>query len=116
MTVAVDVALLVLATARLTRLVTTDTIVEWEVHNRVYGLLGWTEDSPARRALWEWYEALVSCPHCVGFWIGAATLGLLAVAGGPGAAAGWWRWGAGAFALSYVVGHVSQRLDGEDPT
>jgi hypothetical protein len=47
----------------------------------------------------------------VGFWIGLAVLLSLLLVGGPGDADVWWRYATGAFALNYVVGHVSGRLD-----
>jgi len=61
-----------------------------------------------------WQGKLVSgldCPFCVGFWlgllalIGEATLGRV-----PGVRV-LWRLGVAAFAMNYVVGHVSHRLD-----
>lgn len=64
---------------------------------------------------WGWRAKLVKgldCPFCVGFWVGAlilageVTLGRLPVVGTV------WRFGVSAFALNYVVGHVSARLDG----
>lgn len=72
---------------------------------------------------WGWRSKLVKgldCPFCVGFWIG-----LVAVAGEllfqsrhstrpslPGSALrSAWKVGTGAFALNYLVGHVSKRLD-----
>lgn len=54
----------------------------------------------------------LDCPFCVGFWIGAlvllgnVTLGRLPIVGPV------WRFGLAAFALNYVVGHVSSRIDG----
>lgn len=51
--------ILVLATARLTRLATTDTIF----------------DTPRLHiARWDWSNKLIHCPFCIGFWITIATV------------------------------------------
>ena len=76
-----------LAAARLTRLVTDDTITE--------PLRVWASD---RRVLYE----LVTCPWCIGFWI---SLGCVAV---------WWTtgdravWLLAPFAVSYVAGWANE--------
>lgn len=104
-----DITLLVLATLRVSRLVTTDNLPgQWWIHaplyKKAYGKGGTT---PA----WAKYLDGLGCPFCVGFWIGLVAVVSLWLVGGPGEAADWWRWLAGAFALNYVVGHVASRLD-----
>jgi hypothetical protein len=105
-----DLALLLLATARCTRLVTTDNLPgQWWIYGplykRAYGRRG---ETPPR---WARYLEGLTCPFCVGFWIGCVGLLSLWLVGGPGHAEEWWRWLAGAFAMNYVVAHVSARLD-----
>jgi len=110
MLIALDLILLVLASLRLTRLVTTDSIPgQWWIYGPAYKA---AFGNPRRRNPWwaRYIEGLI-CPYCVGFWIGLVVLLSLLLVGGPGHAAEWWRWTAGAFALNYVVGHVSSRLD-----
>lgn len=60
----------------------------------------------------DWRGKLVSglsCPFCVGFWIGCLVLLSLWLVGGPGAAAEPWRWVAGAFTLNWVAAHIGAR-------
>lgn len=92
-----DIVLLVLATWRVTRLVVDDDIAA--------PLRGW---AIARS---EWWEELVTCPFCIGFWLSVAAVASYALA----VYGGWlivWRWLAAPWALSIVVGHLSSRLDG----
>lgn len=104
-----DIALLALATARVTRLVTTDSVPgQWWIYGPLYKRAHGRGTPPPR---WARYIEGLTCPFCVGFWIGVGGIATLLLAGGPGDAAEWWRWLAGAFALNYVVGHVSSRLD-----
>lgn len=77
-----------LAAARLTRLVTEDTITE--------PLRVWASSRPFV------YE-LVTCPWCIGFWISLATVGV------------WWTvgdravWLLAPFAVSHIVGWANTR-------
>lgn len=101
-----DLVLLALATARATRLVTTDSLGQWWIHQPANN---WVDRDPK-----PWKYKLtegLSCPFCVGFWIGTAALATLALAGGPGHAHELWRYAAAAFALNYLTGHASSRLD-----
>jgi hypothetical protein len=108
MLIALDLALLVLVTLRLTRLITTDNVPgQWWIYGPAYKK-AYGHGRPPR---WAKYIEGLTCPFCVGFWIGCLTVLSLLLVGGPGDAADWWRWLAGAFALNYVVGHVSGRLD-----
>jgi hypothetical protein len=50
------------------------------------------------------------CPFCIGFWIALAW-----VASGLAWSDTWpWQLAAGSFAVSYVAGHVTSRLEGDD--
>lgn len=107
--VLLDLSLLVLATLRVSRLVTTDNIPgQWWIlgplMKRAYG-----HGQPAPR--WARYLDGLECPFCVGLWICLAAVLSLLLVGGPGDAADWWRWLAAPFALNYVTGHVAKRLD-----
>jgi hypothetical protein len=106
--IALDLALLVLASLRLTRLVTEDSVPgQWWIYGPLYKR-AYSRRPPPR---WGRYLEGLTCPFCVGFWVGLAVLLSLLLVGGPGGAAEWWRWATGAFALNYVVGHVAKRLD-----
>ena len=115
-----------LATARLTRFFTSDKLGEWLIVGRVKRwasqiespvtppALGEVDPYPTPEPHWGWRSKLVSgldCPHCVGFWLGALVLAVLPLRRVPvlGALI---RFGIGAFALNYAVGHVSSRIDG----
>lgn len=105
-TLALDVALIVLATARLTRLAVVDTIA---VGFR--NAARWVGRTLAGTRGLVWADDLVSCPHCVGFWLSAAVVVSYAWWAGPT-----WRVVAGALAVSYAVGHLVAHfdLDGTD--
>jgi hypothetical protein len=119
-TQASDLLLLVLATLRLTRLVTTDDLGEWLIVGPAYRWARIYDRDGVSAAPETWRQRLVSgltCPHCVGFWIGSSLLLILTLTGGPGHDQGastahtLWEFVTGAFALSYLVGHISARLD-----
>lgn len=113
---AADTAVAALAAARATRFVTRDVLGEWAV---VGPLRAWAEarepgDVFGESARGPRHRAVtgLDCPHCAGTWLSGASLASLALAraAGPRALAAW-RLAAGTLALSYVVGHVSARLD-----
>lgn len=106
-----DLLLLLLVSLRLTRLVTTDNLPgQWWIYGPLYKrAYGHPSSTPTPR--WAKYLEGLTCPFCVGFWIGLAALVSLLLVGGPGDAAVWWRYATGAFALNWVVGHVANRLD-----
>lgn len=120
-----DLLLLVLSTLRLSRLVTSDQIGEWfiqEPAKRWATMADVTTDyEPYMGEVLRqtdnpdgWRHRLVDgliCGFCEGYWIGVVTIVVLAMLGGPGDAPDWWRVLSGTFALSYVIGHVSARLD-----
>lgn len=100
-----SVVLAVLATARLTRLITTDVLFEdpraWVVRKLI---------SPGRaRALRDKLAYLVVCDWCASMYVGAAVFGA------------WWAWGetmwfiwaTGTLTASYVTGAFSARNGGD---
>jgi hypothetical protein len=117
--VVLDLVLLVLLTARVTRFFTSDSLGEWWVrdpaekwalNNATY--VGTTSDGEVYDTGWRGKLITgLECPFCIGFWIGAAAVLLLMAVGGPGDAPEWWRVFSGVFALIYLVGHMSGRLD-----
>ena len=108
MTTAFSLLVAVLATLRLTRLSTTDSLGEWLVREPAQRWAYSKGGMEGRR--WKLVSGL-ECPYCIGFWAGVLVLSTLWLAGGPQDPAAWWLYGAGAFALSWVVGHVSAWLD-----
>lgn len=121
-TAAGDLALVVGASLRLTRFITSDTLGEWVLVGR---LRRWADEHEARHLAARgetpsedhepetWQARAVSgldCPFCVGFWLGAAAL-----ASWPAVRntrlQGPWRFVAGALTLNYLAGHISARLD-----
>ena len=126
-----------LATARLSRLVTTDKLGDWlivrpaknwtirhegegiEVTEYIETLDGGQTPSKYERTGEPhedhgWRSKLVAgleCPFCVGFWIGAGVLAADAVLPDQGIARRLYDFGTAALALNYVVGHVSAELD-----
>lgn len=136
-----DSLLIVGASLRLTRFITTDYLGHWWIVRpaRAWALRhwpavtkGWTtadgqpsdtiiladhlwhdidEDAPTM----PWQVKLVKgldCPFCVGFWLGGAVIltGIICTALGPIPRAVW-RFGVATFALNYLVGHVSKRIE-----
>lgn len=104
---ALDVVLILGFAARLTRLVTVDTI-----GSPARDGLRWTGYAVAGTRGLAWGDELATCPHCIGFWLTAAVVATY-VASVP-TYAGWWRGVAGTFAASYIVGHLVARLDTGD--
>lgn len=101
----IDVVLLVGLAARLTRLVTEDSILD--------GARSWLLDTAHRRygdAGLRWTHDLIGCPFCIGWWVALAVV------------ATWLAWGstlvwqvvALVFTLNYVHGHLNARLDAGD--
>jgi hypothetical protein len=109
----VDLMLALGLTLRLSRVVTGDDIGKWWLHGPTYLWANRTPDPKAKVRRLKWQSGL-NCPFCVGFWIGCAVLASLWLVGGPGHAAEWWRWIAGAFALNWVVGHTATRMGDVD--
>jgi hypothetical protein len=109
--IALDLVLLLLATLRISRLITSDNIPgNWWIYGPLYKKVA-LEQSRGRVPGWSKYLEGLQCPFCVGFWVGLVGVISLYLVGGPGDAADLWRWLAAPFALNYVVGHVAKRLD-----
>lgn len=95
------IALVVFASARLTRLLVIDAAgdVFRRVIRRALAVFG-------RRAA-VMAEDLLECPFCVGFWISLGVAGSFVTHGD----AVWWQVGALALSVSYLAGHLVARLD-----
>lgn len=127
-----------IAATRLTRFVTTDSLGQWTITDPATRWAVKHEGGEVENGIGEvipvhprdvhhvkdeplildpsngWRSKLVSglyCPHCVGFWIGAGLLAGGTVAGKARVGAKLFTGLTGSLALSYLVGHVSQRLD-----
>lgn len=90
-------AIAVLAAARITRLVTTDSIT---MIGRAHVLAKWGKDS--------WQFKLITCPWCIGFWISSAII----------VSVGLWPTKVllivlGCFAASHIVGLLARLDSGE---
>jgi hypothetical protein len=116
----VNLVLAVLATLRLTRLVTTDKLGDWWIVVPAKRWANETENpaSPfpddATDPSKGWRSKLVSgieCPFCVGFWIGAGVLLSLAIARAVPPLLPVWRFATGALGLNYLTGHIGAKLD-----
>ncbi len=121
-------ALVAIATARLTRFITTDHLGEWYIVGplkrwawRKSGV-GYTpseigervEAVPTPPHYGGWRARLVKgldCPFCVGFWIGALVLLGEVVTRRWRPLRAVWTFALGALGLNYAVGHVSSRID-----
>ncbi len=100
-----DAVLIVGATLRLTRLAVVDTIAA--PFRTLVLLIG---RGLARDRGLIWADELVSCPHCIGFWIAVAVVASWAAWGGTA----WWNLTAGALTVAYASGHLVARLDVDD--
>jgi hypothetical protein len=99
-----DYLLILGASARATRFVTTDDLGQWWIAN------------PLRRRFadhprWGRYLSGLECPFCAGFHVSlfAVTSYAIARSAGPRALA-FWRIGAGALTVNYVSAHADIRL------
>lgn len=110
--VAIDILLALGLTLRLSRVVVTDDIGLWWV--RVPAFNWALRHEPEANGWRAKLQEGLSCPFCVGFWIGCLVLLSLWLVGGPGHAHEAWRWIAGAFALNWVVGHIAARAGDVD--
>lgn len=121
---ACDLLLLLGATLRTVRLVVADDLPgEWWIkaplRRRIFTHPINPNETPTRserRRLTaaRYFEGL-SCPFCVGLWIAAAMVLILAAVGGPGDAPDWWRIVAGILTLNWVAAHLGVRAgDTED--
>lgn len=104
-----DTILILGATLRLTRLVTTDDLGAWWVREPAYQAAVRHMARTGQPPWWDKYRAGLSCPHCCGYWIGAGVLATHALAGRTRS----WRFVAATLTLNLVAAHLSARLDQE---
>lgn len=102
-----DVALTIGATARLTKLVTSDYIGVWWLQDPAHAAAQRHTDLTGRPPWWDRYRDGLTCPWCVSFHAAYIVLASHAMFGRTRL----WRFGAAALTLSYVVGHVNARLE-----
>lgn len=112
--IAIDLLLLLGLTLRLTRFVVADDLGGWWIRHPAEAWARRRDDNGVAEDLEDTGKRgrLVSglfCPFCVGFWLGVLALVSLALAGGPGDTAEWWRWVAGALSLNWVSAHLGAR-------
>lgn len=107
-----EIVILVLSSARITRLVTNDTIgyplravehgIATFVSRFIVGIF--VKDMRDPLVASSYGDELIECPWCTGWWVSLAGLLVFAAWGDTAA----WQIGAGSFALSYVVGSLEQ--------
>lgn len=120
---ALDAALAALATARLTRLVITDDLGERFIQTPADNLVerhmrtvkvperevkGFRQPASSRQEYpeWVWLRDGLTCPHCIGFWLGLGVLASHPLWARPGLP----RTVVKALALNYVTAHAGTRL------
>lgn len=104
---AADLLLLLGATLRAVRLIVADDIPgNWWIKPAAWKLMG---KLPMRETTRANYWGGLSCPFCIGLWIAAAMVLILAAVGGPGHAPDWWRIIAGILTLNWVAAHLGVR-------
>ena len=104
---AVQLVLLLLTTARLTRLVTTDVLLEGTRNRLVAALLEHDQDRPPTLLRGK-LAYLVVCDWCASFYVGAVVAGA------------WWAWGDtmwlmmlyAALSASYATGFLATKTEG----
>lgn len=106
-----DVLLAFGLTLRLTRFVVADDVPgTWWIKDPLEDRrTAYLRKHDGREPRWSRYLEGLSCPYCMSVWFAAAAVASLALAGGPGEAADWWRYVAGALSLAWIVGHVADR-------
>jgi hypothetical protein len=125
-----DLLLALGATLRLTRFIVSDDVpgtwfIKDPLHDAVHAHQR-REDEKRHRAgvesasyppppRWARYTDGLGCPYCMSVWMAAVVTLTLALAGGPGDAADWWRYVAGFLTLAWLTGHIAARAgDTED--
>lgn len=103
---ALDSILLVGATLRMTRFVTTDALSQWWF---VIPANRWAAKGE-RKWMAKYLDGL-ECGFCVGFWISLVMVVLFVALGPLGSEPVWWRVLCGALALNYVTAHISSKID-----
>ena len=123
---AADLGLLLGATLRTVRLIVADDVPgKWWIRDPLLRRIATTpisESEPEllpserrRLALFIYVKGLLTCPFCIGLWIAAGMVLVLAAVGGPGHAPDWWRIVAGILTLNWVAAHLGVRAgDTED--
>ncbi len=107
-----DISLVALATARLTRFVTTDSLGEWLIRKPAYRWAKYDpEYAPEEGNRRQEIVSGLDCPYCVGTWVGYSVLASWGLARHNKNTHRAWRFVAGGLALNYVIGHVSSRID-----
>jgi hypothetical protein len=118
----------ILAVARISRLVTTDTLGKWTIRDpaerwanehEIQAIMAESFEDPEHSDYDEadpisWQKRLVtglSCPHCFGAWAGGAVLLGNTIAPHIPVVRHVWPFMLKALALSYLVGHISERID-----
>lgn len=105
----IDALLTLGATARLTRLVTADDWGQWFIRAPIYeAVLSRTEEED--KAFAANMLSGLTCPHCVGFWIGAGVLLVDAVTEDTRLARPW-RFTKAALALNALVVPLGKAVD-----
>ena len=105
-----DAALIVGATARLTRLVVADDLGQWWAKDPIEQLAARHVEAHGQVPGWWRYADGLNCPHCLSFHAAYIVRGSHAIARRNRRALAVWRFGAAALSLSYVVGHTGARL------
>lgn len=104
-----DALLILGATLRLTRLITTDDLGAWWVREPAYRAAIRHLERTGNIPWWDRYRAGLSCPFCCGYWIGTGVLATHAFAGRTRS----WRFVAATLTLNLVAAHLNARLDPE---
>lgn len=115
-----DLTLTVLASARLTRFVITDSMGKWWIKDPIDEAMDGYAREATEYALrtgtdvhepWWWkYREGLDCAYCAGFWIGAGVLATHAATARRPRLRRAWRFAAGAFALNYAAAHLGSAL------
>ncbi len=106
-----DAALIVGATARLTRLVVADDLGKFWVQEPVSDIAAtYADHHDGQAPAWWRYADGLSCPNCVGFWIGAGVLTVTTATKGTRLAKPW-RFVMAALTLNVVTVVAGSRVE-----
>lgn len=104
-----DAALVLGATMRLTRAVTTDDVGFWFVRYPAYE---WAQAHEPQADGWRAkVTSGLDCPHCVGYWVGVGVLGSYLVARRSRPLGAAWRFIAGTLTLNTLITTIGGPLD-----
>ena len=118
-----DLILALGACLRLTRFIVADDLPgQWYIKDPLWKS-AWAKSSANERAAFNstddpadlhgWRGKMIGglgCPYCISVWMAGLTVLTLAIAGGPGDAADWWRYPAGFLTLAWLTGHIASRV------